>query len=176
MGTFSATFTLTVGSSASVGGFNIVGNPGSVSIATGVSRTALAGGVTYTVDDAITEFTITSTGDCTNSITKFVGGEPTPTPTATSSGTGFCFELTLSEMDYQNSTLSVRYTPAGGVSTLTPLQLLESYSEAGGEVTIYLCSETTPSWWNSSNEQVSPITDFTALLTNCTSNSGCFQF
>ena len=175
MGTFSATFTLTVGSSASVGGFNIVGNPGSVSIATGVSRTALAGGVTYTVDDAITEFTITSTGDCTNSITKFVGGEPTPTPTATSSGTGFCFELTLSEMDYQNSSLSVRYTPAGGVSTLTPLQLLESLS-SNGEVVINLCSETVPTWWNSSNNQVTPSYDFISLMTNCSSNSGCFQF
>jgi hypothetical protein len=173
MGTFSATLTLTAGSSANVGGFNIVGNPGSVSIATGVSRTTLAGGVTYTVDDAITEFVITSTGDCTNSITKYVDPTPTLTPTITS---GFCFELIMNELDYQNSSLSVRYTPAGGTSTLTPLQLLESYSEAGGEVTIYLCSETTPSWWNTSNEQVSPITDFTALLTNCTSNSGCFQF
>ena len=85
MGTFSATLTLTVGSSANVGGFNIVGNPGSVSIATGVSRATLAGGVTYTVDDAVTEFTITSTGDCTNSVTKYViGEEPTPTETPTS--------------------------------------------------------------------------------------------
>jgi hypothetical protein len=74
MGTFSVTFTLTVGSSASVGGFNIVGNPGSVSIATGVSRSSLASGVTYSVDDTITEFTITSTGDCTNSVTKYING------------------------------------------------------------------------------------------------------
>jgi hypothetical protein len=84
MGTFNATFTLTVGSSANVGGFNIVGNPGSVSIATGVSRASLAGGVTYSdIADTVTEFTITSTGDCTNSVTKYViGEEPTPTPTA----------------------------------------------------------------------------------------------
>jgi hypothetical protein len=174
MGTFSATFTLTVGSSASVGGFNIVGNPGSVSIATGVSRSALAGGVTYTVDDAITEFTITSTGECTNSITKFVGAQPTPTPT--SSGSGFCFVLEMNEFDYQSSTLSVRYTPAGGVSTLTALQSLEVYSEAGGTVTIYLCSETTPVWFNSNNEQVTGPYDFIALNTNCTTNGGCFQF
>jgi hypothetical protein len=83
MGTFNATFTLTVGSSANVGGFNIVGNPGSVSIATGVSRASLAGGVTYSdIADTVTEFTITSTGDCTNSITKEVA--PTPTPTVVS--------------------------------------------------------------------------------------------
>jgi hypothetical protein len=169
MGTFNATFTLTVESSPNVGGFNIVGNPGDVSIATNISRSSLAAGVTYNdIADTITEFTIISTGDCTNSIVKQVDGEG-----GGGSGTGFCFELIMNELDYQNSTLSVRYTPAGGTSTLTPLQLLESYSEAGGEVTIYLCSETTPVWFNSSNEQVSPTTDFTALLTNCSSNGDC---
>lgn len=176
MGTFSATFTLTVGSSANVGGFNITGNPGSVSIATGVSRTALAAGVSYSVDDAITEFIIASTGDCTNSVTKFVSGGSTPTPTPTTSGTGFCFGLTMNAMEYQNSTLSVRYTPAGGTSTLTPLQLLEVYSEIGGEVSIYLCTETTPVWFNSNNEQVTPLYDFTASGTNCSSNMACTPF
>jgi hypothetical protein len=84
MGTFNATFTLTAGSSASVGGFNIVGNPGSVSIATGVSRASLATGVTYNnIADTVTEFTITSTGDCTNSVTVLTAPEPTPTPTST---------------------------------------------------------------------------------------------
>jgi hypothetical protein len=98
MGTFSATLTLTVGSSANVGGFNIVGNPGSVSIATGVSRATLAGGVTYTVDDAVTEFTITSTGDCTNSVTKYViGEEPTPTPTETPTSTTQVYSCKESE-------------------------------------------------------------------------------
>ena len=87
MGTFSATLTLTAGSSANVGGFNIVGNPGSVSIATGVSRATLAGGVTYNnIVDTVTEFVITSTGDCTNSVTKYVDTETpisTPVPTIT---------------------------------------------------------------------------------------------
>jgi hypothetical protein len=84
MGTFNATFTLTAGSSASVGGFNIVGNPGSVSIATGVTRASLATGVTYNnIADTVTEFTITSTGDCTNSVTVQTAPEPTPTPTST---------------------------------------------------------------------------------------------
>jgi hypothetical protein len=84
MGTFSATLTLTAGSSANVGGFNIVGNPGSVSIATGVSRATLAGGVTYNdIADTVTEFVITSTGDCTNSVTKEVSPTPTSTPEPT---------------------------------------------------------------------------------------------
>jgi hypothetical protein len=84
MGTFSATLTLTAGSSANVGGFNIVGNPGSVSIATGVSRATLAGGVTYNnIVDTVTEFVITSTGDCTNSVTKEVSPTPTITPVPT---------------------------------------------------------------------------------------------
>jgi hypothetical protein len=93
MGTFSATFTLTVGSSANVGGFNITGNPGSVSIATGVSRTALAGGVSYNdIADTITEFTITSTGDCTNSVTKLVDGEQS-TPSTFNCNNGACTEV-----------------------------------------------------------------------------------
>jgi hypothetical protein len=169
MGTFNATFTLTVESSPNVGGFNIVGNPGDVSIATNISRSSLAAGVTYNdIADTITEFTIISTGDCTNSIVKQVDGEG-----GGGSGSGFCFVLEMSELDYESSTLSVRYTPAGGVSTLTALQGLEVFSEGGGTVTIYLCSETTPTWWNSNNEGVVGPYDFTALLTSCSSNGIC---
>jgi hypothetical protein len=85
MGTFSVTFTLTEGSSPNVGGFNITGDPGDVSIATNVSRAALATGVTYNnVDDTLTSFTIASTGQCENSVTKnVISVTPTPTPTAT---------------------------------------------------------------------------------------------
>jgi hypothetical protein len=98
---------------------------------------------------------------------------PTPTPSPTSSDSGYCFVLEINEFDYQNSTLSVRYTPAGGSLTLTPLQNLEVYSEVGGIVTIYLCSETTPTWWNSSNEQVVAPYDFTSLESRCSSNGDC---
>jgi hypothetical protein len=169
MGTFNATFTLTVGSSPNVGGFNITGNPGSVSIATGVSRSALAAGVTYNnIDDTITEFTIASTGDCTNSVTKFVDGG-----SGGGEGSGFCFVLELDEMTYQNSTLSIRHTPVGGELTLTALQGLEVNSEFNGEVTIFLCSETTPTWWNTNNEQVVAPYDFISLGTNCTTNGEC---
>jgi hypothetical protein len=104
MGTFNATFTLTVGSSANVGGFNIVGNPGSVSIATGVSRASLAGGVTYSdIADTVTEFTITSTGDCTNSITKEVAPSITPTPEVTS----FAYEIEPSGNATASSSCSI---------------------------------------------------------------------
>jgi hypothetical protein len=93
MGTFNATFTLTAGSSASVGGFNIVGNPGSVSIATGITRASLATGVTYNnIADTVTEFTITSTGDCTNSVTVQTVTEPTVY-------TWNCFEGTCIEVE-----------------------------------------------------------------------------
>jgi hypothetical protein len=103
MGTFSATFTLTVGSSANVGGFNITGNPGSVSIATGVSRTALAAGVTYNnIADTVTEFTIASTGDCTNSVTKLVTPDPEPTIYTYDCINGTCVQVEGSGGTYLN--------------------------------------------------------------------------
>jgi hypothetical protein len=103
MGTFSATFTLTVGSSANVGGFNITGNPGSVSIATGVSRTALAAGVTYNnIADTVTEFTIASTGDCTNSVTKLVTPDPEPTIYTYNCVNGTCVQVEGSGGTYLN--------------------------------------------------------------------------
>jgi hypothetical protein len=142
-----------------------------------ISKESLLTGVTISnIDDATTGGTIQSVdGICSNSIQWTVNGgfEPTATPTPTPSGSGFCFELVMNEMDYQNSTLSVGYTPVGGTLTITPLQLLESYSEQGGNVTVLLCTETTPIWYNSNNEQVSPITDFTPLGTNCTTNGNC---
>ena len=68
--------------------FTIIGNPGNVTVATGVSRADLTSGVTYTVVDTITGGTITSTGTCTNSVpwVGYQGGidePPTPDPTAT---------------------------------------------------------------------------------------------
>ena len=66
---FSATFTLTIGSSASVGPFSIVGQPGSEAIASSVSRADLAAGQTYhNISDTVTSFDITSSGTCGTSI------------------------------------------------------------------------------------------------------------
>jgi hypothetical protein len=142
-----------------------------------ISKASLLAGVTISnIDDATTGGTIQSVdGICSNSIQWTVTGGPGPTvtPTPTPSGNGFCFELTMNEFDYQSSELSVRYTPVGGTLTLTALQGLEVNAEAGGEVTIFLCSETTPTWWNSTNNQVVPPMDFTDLGTNCTTNGDC---
>jgi len=72
---YSTTFTLTIGSSANVGPFDIVGEPGSYSVATGVTRATLAAGVEYiNIPDTVTSFDITSTGDCTTSINVLIGG------------------------------------------------------------------------------------------------------
>ena len=82
---FSTTFTLTVGSSVNVGPFDIVGQPGSVSVATGVTRATLAAGSLYhNIPDTVTSFDITSTGTCTTSINVLT--TPTPTPTETPIG------------------------------------------------------------------------------------------
>jgi hypothetical protein len=101
---YQVTFTLSPAYTATTvaDDFTIIGLPGNVTIATGVSKTDLTNGVTYTVDDTITGGTVTSTGVCGNSVawTGWAGpGEnlgpsepdgptatpisPTPTPTAT---------------------------------------------------------------------------------------------
>lgn len=66
---YTATFTLTVGSSINVGPFDIVGQPGDYSVATNVSRADLAAGQEYiNIPDTVTSFDITSDGACINSI------------------------------------------------------------------------------------------------------------
>jgi hypothetical protein len=113
---YSATFTLTAGSSANVGPFSIVGNPGSVSLATGVTRTQLLAGQTYnSIADTVTSFTITSSGTCTNSITKETNPstpEPTPEPTQEPQGDGYCYRYEVSDLTNQND-YGVRYTDPG---------------------------------------------------------------
>lgn len=65
------------------------GSPADTTIATGVSASDLTTGITYTIANTISGGTITSTGDCTNSVNwtglACEGGEP-PTPTATPNG------------------------------------------------------------------------------------------
>jgi hypothetical protein len=139
MGTFSATFTLTVGSSANVGGFNIVGNPGSVSIATNISRASLAGGVTYNdIADTVTEFTIASTGDCTNSITKEVSPTPTPTPTPTETASGMCWTLVYDSL--LPTDLYVRYRDNVSDTTVTELiNSLQAIDNGNSTYTVGIC-------------------------------------
>jgi hypothetical protein len=75
---FSTTFTLTVGSSTNVGPFDIVGQPGSYSVATGVTRATLAAGSLYhNIPDTVTSFDITSTGTCTTSVNVSIVSCPT---------------------------------------------------------------------------------------------------
>lgn len=69
------------------------GSPADTTIATGVTASDLTTGITYTIAATISGGTITSTGDCTNSVPwaglVCEGGEPpTPTPTATSEPAG----------------------------------------------------------------------------------------
>lgn len=65
------------------GPFTITNNAGET-IATGVTKIALANGITYTMADTASEVTITSTGTCTNSIVvPIVYLPPTPSPTIT---------------------------------------------------------------------------------------------
>jgi hypothetical protein len=91
---FSTTFTLTVGSSVNVGPFDIVGQPGSVSVATGVTRATLAAGSLYhDIPDTVTSFDITSTGTCTTSINVLVAGEPEPTIYTYDCFNGNCIEV-----------------------------------------------------------------------------------
>jgi hypothetical protein len=91
---FSTTFTLTVGSSANVGPFNIVGQPGSYLVVSGVTRTTLAAGVEYiNIPDTVTSFDITSTGDCTTSINVLIDGGIEPSPATYDCFNGNCIEV-----------------------------------------------------------------------------------
>tara|TARA_B110000503_G_C7052411_1_gene372912 strand:- start:79 stop:648 length:570 start_codon:yes stop_codon:yes gene_type:complete len=58
------------------------GSPVDYTIASGVTAAALTTGVTYTVPNTVTGGTVTSTGDCTNSV-NWTGLTPSPTPTPT---------------------------------------------------------------------------------------------
>lgn len=67
------------------------GSPSDTTIATNVTKAQLTAGVTYQVADTITGGTVTSTGDCDNSVswTGLSGGDtPTPTPSPTSGEVG----------------------------------------------------------------------------------------
>ncbi len=145
---FSSTFTLTAGSSSNVGPFSIVGEPGSVSVATGVTRGQLLTGMTYhNIDNSVTGFTITSSGTCTNSITVSTTASPTPTPTptptATSGGQGLCYRYEVSNTVNQDS-YGVRYTdPNVGTSQDVKFNMLPA--EDGGSYAIFnICSTVDP--------------------------------
>lgn len=76
---------ITTSTTDSTGPFNIVGNPGNVTIATGQTKSELVAGKTFTgVSELINQITITDTGVCNQAITRSVigagGTTPTPTP------------------------------------------------------------------------------------------------
>ena len=76
---------ITTSTTDSTGPFNIVGNPGNVTIATGQTKSELVAGKTFTgISELINEITITDTGVCNQAITRSVigagGTTPTPTP------------------------------------------------------------------------------------------------
>ena len=76
---------ITTSTTDSTGPFNIVGNPGNVTIATGQTKNELVAGKTFTgISELINEIIITDTGVCSQAITRSVigagGTTPTPTP------------------------------------------------------------------------------------------------
>ena len=65
------------------------GSPSDTTIATSVTKAQLTAGVTYQVADSITGGTVTSTGDCTNSVPwTGLSNTPAPTPQPTEGGGG----------------------------------------------------------------------------------------
>jgi|SaaInl59LU_5_DNA_1037362.scaffolds.fasta_scaffold03599_1 hypothetical protein len=63
------------------------GSPSDTTIATSVTKAQLTAGVTYQVADTITGGTVTSTGDCDNSVSwTGLNNTPAPTPTPTEGG------------------------------------------------------------------------------------------
>ena len=107
--TYQVTFTLspaftgtTEADSFTIIGKHCNGNPSDTTIASGVSKAELTTGMTYTIAQTISGGTITSTGDCTNSV-NWTGlacegdGDPGPTPTPTSEeptgGEGSLFQV-----------------------------------------------------------------------------------
>jgi hypothetical protein len=180
---YSATFTLTAGSSANVGPFSIVGNPGSVSLATGVTRTQLLAGRTYTnIADTVTSFTITSSGTCTNSITKQTNpATPTPTVTVTQApqGDGYCYRYEVSDLTNQNN-YGVRYTDPGvGSSQDVKFNMLPGL-DGNGFTTFMICSSVDPTLLDytiappnpTGVGSVSGVARFGGT-TPCTSSLGC---
>ena len=86
---YSVTFTLNAlyTGTTQATNFTIIGQhsggiPVDYTIASGVTAAVLAAGVTYTVPNTVTGGTVTSTGDCTNSV-NWTGLTPAPTPTPT---------------------------------------------------------------------------------------------
>tara|TARA_B110000444_G_C18841210_1_gene599060 strand:+ start:2407 stop:2994 length:588 start_codon:yes stop_codon:yes gene_type:complete len=94
--TYQVTFTLspaftgtTEADTFTIIGKHCNGSDPDTTIDTGVLKADLITGVTYTIVDTISGGTITSTGDCVNSV-NWTGlaceGEPSPTPTPTGDG------------------------------------------------------------------------------------------
>jgi hypothetical protein len=84
---------ITTSTTDSTGPFNIIGNPGNVTIATGQTKNELVAGKTFTgISELITEITVTDTGVCNQAVTRSVigagGVTPTPTPSPYTEYTG----------------------------------------------------------------------------------------
>lgn len=100
------------------------GSPSDTTIATNVTKAQLTAGVTYTIADTITGGTITSTGDCTNSVNWLGLNSTAPTPTPTSE-TLYWYELNRCD---QPGTICYSIPIAGGVSNAGKV-----FWSAGGE-------------------------------------------
>jgi hypothetical protein len=117
------------------------GSPANTTIDTGVLKTDLATGVTYTIAETITGGTITAkntTCDGT-SINWSITPQTTPTPTTTNTivEQGKCYSLTYSTIP---SDLAVRWTDfEDDIVTTSLIQNLETMDNGDGTYSVYLC-------------------------------------
>lgn len=109
------TITLDSNIGADLGPFNLTANVGAVAPST-ATRAQLIAGLDVTVDDSATTLTITSTGACTNSITRNISGIPTE------EGITIPWSHTVLNGDLNGtSTLTIIYTPVGSNTTTSEI-------------------------------------------------------
>lgn len=135
---FSATFTLTVGSSPNVGPFDIVGQPGAYSVATNVSRADLAIGQEYiNIPDTVTSFDITSDGACINSINVPISSLNTYTFQPYCSQNNTAHPIGNAPLNVVFSGTELGFTPVGGefirISGSGNVDYIFQYADITGE-------------------------------------------
>jgi len=117
------------------------GSPADTTIATGVLKSDLATGVTYTIAETITGGTICANNEACaiTCVNWYVTGGPTPTPTPspTPSAEGKCYSITYSTIP---SDLAVRYMDfEDDILTTVLIANLQTMDNGNGTYTSYIC-------------------------------------
>jgi hypothetical protein len=144
---------ITTSTTDSTGPFNIIGNPGNVTIATGQTKSELVAGKTFTgVSELISQITITDTGVCNQAVTRSVigagGVTPTPTPQlavihwqlAQGSGSGLIIE-SASAAQLLNETASGASTKTGTLyvnSSDLPYTVIGRWNSGSSNIVRYI--------------------------------------